>query len=257
MHFILIFQGLKFKAQRNTVRRFGLAATGSNNTSVISVYRILEGRTKQSLWLCSAAPEVICFITRIWCMSIWFWNEFTKNNELISLGKQTILLSASLSTGTWGKGHCERRCRRRKKQTQKSRITVIFQSHVFLPNSPPQNIITGGLHADCMLRNGGVRPFPLTNQQRSMPEFPSDGDSAQWRKQQGRWERNRGRALFQLELLLRHQFKKDDVILCSFSKLQYGANKKLTFFCGSQKKIFWKMSQSLLQYVSCICSILF
>ncbi len=66
----------------------------------------------------------------------------------------------------------------------------------------------------------------------SVQAFPSDGDSAQWRKQQGRRERNRGRALFQLKLLLRHQFKKDDVILCSFSKLQYGANKNtnLTLF---------------------------
>ncbi len=91
------------------------------------------------------------------------------------------------------------------------------QNHSNLPVTcfPPQNIITGGLHADCMLRNVEFDLFP-SQISSSVQAFPSDGDSAQWRKQQGRRERNRGRALFQFKLLLRHQFKKDDVILCSF-----------------------------------------
>ncbi len=138
------------------------------------------------------------------------------------LGKQTILLSASLSTGTWGKSTARGDAGGQKEQNHSNLPVTCF---------PPQNIITGGLHADCMLRNVEFDLFP-SQISSSVQAFPSDGDSAQWRKQQGRRERNRGRALFQLKLLLRHQFKKDDVILCWFSKLQYGANKNtnLTLF---------------------------
>lgn len=115
----------------------------------------------------------------------------------------------------------ERKCRREKsiKMIQKKVESVIFQSHVFPPTALYRiSLLVGCMQTACW---GMVEfdLFSLTNQQRSVQAFPSDSDAAQWRKQQGRWERNKRRALFQLKLLLWHPFEKDDVILCSFSKL--------------------------------------